>query len=516
MDYYDFYDSNDDSDTDTCDGSLDHPNELDKKAFLRGSDIWQHVTNNQYSKKGPINSKSISEVGGPPGVFKVLLLGGTGTGKSTVINTISNYFLGGTLDNLKVVIPTAHLDVTEEEFDHSEIDIADVTKSKTTKCNTYAFNHPENPAYRFIFIDTPGLSDTRGMEQDDVNIKEIIDTAISVGSISAIVVIANGAEPRMNPTIKLALVLLANNLPDAMIEDNLFLILTKCTKESTEFSVDTFTEHLGKPRDIFYMDNQAFCNDPTTRPRSGFGHQVLKLQWKNSKSTINDMLIKFSLPLSKPAEHFRKMKPLRNQIKFELFEAAVNIANIQKVLDKIKEKEESHADINEEIPLEKIVPANYHSTVCIIHTDLICHDRCYLNRTVEHGKNIPFNHCACMNSKKICEKCGCGPTSHFHKNVKLIKETKRLCEIIKEESGLPELEAAADENYKKIMKHCNDLRKVVSRFNFVDELNANVEKLKLDAKTLTNTSVRNNSETKIGELEQLINDLSSRNPILSR
>jgi len=129
----------------------------------------------------------------------------------------------------------------------SEATYGDVTKSQTTKCCTYEFKHPDNPSYCFNFIDTPGMSDTNGIEQDDKNIQEIINTAINAGSLSAIIIIASGTEARVTPTIKNTLVRLANNLPDA-IYDNLLLILTKCTKASACFSEKAFAKDVGKPK----------------------------------------------------------------------------------------------------------------------------------------------------------------------------------------------------------------------------------------------------------------------------
>jgi hypothetical protein len=92
------------------------------------------------------------------------------------------------------------------------------------------------------------MSDTNGIEQDDKNIQEIINTAIDVGSLTAIIIIASGTEARVTPTIKNTLARLANNLPDEVISNNLLLILTKCTKSSACFSEDAFTKEITKPK----------------------------------------------------------------------------------------------------------------------------------------------------------------------------------------------------------------------------------------------------------------------------
>ena len=98
-----------------------------------------------------------------------LILGETGSGKSTFINMLGNYFSDGNLEDppnsLTVLIPTQYLQVSASSLDHSENNVRDGTSSQTTEAQTYQWADPG-----VAFVDTPGFADTRGVETDDKNV----------------------------------------------------------------------------------------------------------------------------------------------------------------------------------------------------------------------------------------------------------------------------------------------------------------------------------------------------------
>ncbi|RGB32830.1 hypothetical protein C1646_743705 [Rhizophagus diaphanus] len=305
----------------------------------------QNRQNNEINNRAGFNLSGQS-----PCACKILLLGGTGTGKSTIINMMANYFLGGTLENPKVVIPTKYFKVTENAFgrNDTEAKVGDVTRSQTTKCCNYEFKHPENTSCNFVFIDTPGMSDTNGIEQDDKNIQEIINTAIDAGSLTAIIIIAS----------------------DCQLEFN--------------------------------------CED---------------------------------------------------------------------------------------------------------------------------GSNN-FIGCSCMGQDGKCRVCGCGPSSHYHDNTEMVTETKTIEKVLEDikakydladenhkrisnhatrfQESFANLQDQADANYDKILQLCTDLSKICSRFNFVDELHANIENMRMDARNIQSIDIRTKAESDIRNLETFINGLSNK------
>ena len=120
----------------------------------------------------------------------------------------------------------------------------------------------------------------------------------------------------------------------------------------------------------------------------------------------------------------------------------------------------------------------------------------------------------------------------MHNKVQLVTETKTINKVLQDmkaqydmanqeqqrlgqdargyQATLAKLQATADDKYKQIHKLCHDLSKVCSRFNFVDELHANIENMRQDARAMQNADMRKKAEEEIRKIEKLANDLSAK------
>ncbi|CAF3577632.1 unnamed protein product [Rotaria sp. Silwood1] len=143
-------------------------------------------------------------------IINVLLLGESGVGKSTFVNAIVNYFNFDTLQKARssepiVLMPVSFLMTVGDKFEEKIIRFGDEDpnenhhhpgQSVTQHCRSYVFTIDSRTKVRLI--DTPGMGDTRGLDQDDLNMEHIISFITNLSHLNAICILLKPNESKLN------------------------------------------------------------------------------------------------------------------------------------------------------------------------------------------------------------------------------------------------------------------------------------------------------------------------------
>ncbi|KAL7841387.1 hypothetical protein SRHO_G00250780 [Serrasalmus rhombeus] len=117
----------------------------------------------------------------------ILMVGETGTGKTTLINTMVNYFLGVNFED------KVWFEITEEEKRAQ-------TESQTSEVTVYEINSEEKRSSLTI-IDTPGYGDTRGIDKDTEiarNLHELFLHGTGVKELDAVCLVLKASQNRIS------------------------------------------------------------------------------------------------------------------------------------------------------------------------------------------------------------------------------------------------------------------------------------------------------------------------------
>ncbi|CAL8321121.1 unnamed protein product [Arctogadus glacialis] len=125
----------------------------------------------------------------------VMLLGATGSGKSTLINGMINYILGiDWKDSFRFKL------INEDQLKSQ-------AESQTSHVTTYKINHQDGfqVPYSLTLVDTPGFGDTKGIERDTAiteQIRRLFTSAKGVREIDAVCFVTQASQARLTPSQK--------------------------------------------------------------------------------------------------------------------------------------------------------------------------------------------------------------------------------------------------------------------------------------------------------------------------
>ncbi|XP_049823906.1 uncharacterized protein LOC109608186 [Aethina tumida] len=405
----------------------------------------------------------------------ILLLGESGVGKSTFVNAIVNYlhfrsFKNAEKNNLQVLIP-AEFCITDK-FNKPKTVLVGAKNDKNENLNlgesatqdvqTFVF-----PIYnghtKVRFIDTPGLGDTRGFDQDDSNCESILAYLGKLHELHAIAILLKSTNTRLNPGFEYCINKILSQL-DKSAANNILFCFTNC-RGANYTAGDTYAliekviakiknnpPHVVIPFDKnkFCFDNESFRYLAAVKNNVQFDDEVRKSSmqswfksshecWNMLKYIVGDASTKPLTPhMVKNTVSINETRRMINQLSQPMLDISQNIENNIRILERHKVKISETNKTVDELKRNLFMPViNLETTkltqpvtVCsdkkcveIIkieginstHYKTRCHDPCYLTNVQKEMVGDPgLIHCAAMNSQKNCNKCTCSFMVHMH------------------------------------------------------------------------------------------------------
>ncbi|RXN14900.1 hypothetical protein ROHU_037159 [Labeo rohita] len=146
------------------------------------------------------------------------MVGGTGTGKTTLINTMINHMLGVKRED------KVWFEITDDQSDRSQV------QSQTSSITVYGFYLQEGPIDLTI-IDTPGYGDTRGIQLDKelaMSLHNLSKSEEGIHEIHAVCLVIKATENRLSDR-QIYIFDAVQSLFGRDIVENIVLLLTHST-----------------------------------------------------------------------------------------------------------------------------------------------------------------------------------------------------------------------------------------------------------------------------------------------
>ncbi|KAF2903724.1 hypothetical protein ILUMI_02432 [Ignelater luminosus] len=402
----------------------------------------------------------------PKKEFNILLLGETGVGKSTFINAFANYLTYLTLteavtDELISLIPSKFT-VTDDNYEErtirigqSENESEEVGASATQNAKSYIFPLDD---IRIRLIDTPGIGDTRGAEQDNINFEKLLAYLGEFHEINAICILLKPNNARITVMFEYCIKQLLSRLEKSASQNIIFLFTNS---RSTFYRPGDTLPPLRKILDgtqnkppyvkipldkqnIYCIDNESFRFLVAIRQGIQFNQREkddFASSWTISSEECWRLLTYIAHLKPHKIQDTLSINESRRLI-VQLSQPLADIANLIQInitqLERHKEQLSLHAGDVQKLKENLYVPVtnirveelDRPRTVCTdlkccevfqvngnktYHYKQVCHNPCYLRNVPKEIVGSPeLTRCAAMNSNQHCKHCGCSYLKHMH------------------------------------------------------------------------------------------------------
>jgi hypothetical protein len=433
---------------------------------------------------------------------RVLVLGSTGSGKTTWINGITNFLYSVEwMDNFRFKIVTENDETGSAQANNQAF-------SQTDFVTSYKFIwQPGFPCeFNMVLIDTPGFGDTRGIKRDEqivAQLKSLFETrgVLGLDQLDAIAFVVAASNARLTATQKYIFNAILSIFGRDAIQ-NLLLIATFADGGEPQVM------HAVHEEKITYREVLKFNNSALFARNSTVGQSIDSFYWSIGTSSYQ---IFFKL--------LRTLQPqsliLTREVLRERQSLHVKIQRIHQLvgqgiaeLDQIEQEEAFlrqhqlviHANSNytTKVRVQKAEqirsPPGLFVTNCII-CNMTCHHDC------AYKDNCDKIHCCAMDSNGHCHVCPRKCIWHEHQNQPFYWDFK----IVEETKTLEELRVKYQEAKGKETSSQDILVNLRQKYNRIkQELRENVEAARQHVNRLGQIAARPNPLSSVDYIDLLI------------
>lgn len=469
------------------------------KPFEIGKDFYPiyKVRNYQfYHKKGYINKEyihgDIFSLDDERKSINLLVVGETGTGKTTLLNSMVNYLLGIKYTDqlrIKMIVENAVSDA----------------HSITSSVNLYQIK-PKSKIFPFPvrFIDTPGFGDTGGLKVDKENTKKLWKFLTNeCPELHGICFVMKASTTRLTAIQQY----ISQQILGIFGKDtvNNFLGLLTYSDNKTPKALDAIKEgNLPISRDrIFKFNNSAIFPDEKDDTSDD---SITKFFWQMGYQSFdkffNEMkkIKPVSLNMTRMVISARK----NLETKVETLQAYIQLGldNLSKLKNNLSTLNDNFNEIitnkNYKFTMEKIekrtVPTGVCNTWCT-SCQYYCHYPCYL------GPNDDKNGCSAISGGK-CTVCRdrCPTNTHINRVIYKEENIKKTEENI-DQNVLNRFNSAKD-RAKKVNEIINNLKRDITKTS--NDVSEQIEECKDCLDALSKFALKKNTIDIYGYMDQMI------------